>query len=73
MSIKIVDNQRETEITADQKDFSFHYVCPNSENDRKREGRSLRIRNNGQRRWFSLGGREINALKKILQEAGELD
>ena len=73
MSVQIIESQRETEILSKQKKFTFHYVRPNDANALKREGRTLRIRNNEQRRWFTFTGREINALKKMLKDAGELD
>ena len=72
MSTSTTD-QRATEVVSTQKKFTFHYVKPNSANDLKREGRTLKIRNNEQRRWFTLTGREINSLKKMLRDVGELD
>jgi hypothetical protein len=72
MAVQTTNNQRETEVVSENSNFNFHYVRPNDANDLKREGRTLRIRSNSQRRAFTLNGREINTLKRILQESGEI-
>jgi hypothetical protein len=73
MSVEIIEDRRETEIVSKQKKYTFHYVKPNGANNLKREGRKLRIRDNAGRRWFTFNGNQINSLKRILREAGELD
>ena len=48
----------------------FQYRCPTDSNDRKREGRYLKISTDE----FSvkLNGTQLNTIKRILEEAGEI-
>ena len=62
------------------KRFTFRYRCPADTNDLKRDGKSLKITLTDPRVRDILGvdlsldlnGTQINTLKGILQEAGEI-
>ena len=59
-----------TLINVKNKGYSVQYSCPNDINDLKREGRKLTIGN--KQCSFTLNGTQINTIKKVLEEAGEI-
>lgn len=52
------------------KGVKIYYACPKDYNDRKRWGREMSIQGDGF--TIKLGGRAINSIKSVLEQAGEL-
>jgi hypothetical protein len=57
-----------TEVTVEHQEHTFNYTRPT--NARAKQGRTLTITSNSGE--VVLGGRQINAVKRILEEAGEI-
>tara|TARA_Y100000310_G_C20647248_1_gene797344 strand:- start:1282 stop:1503 length:222 start_codon:yes stop_codon:yes gene_type:complete len=71
---------KDKRVTRKGKRFTFRYHCPTDSNDLKRDGKSLKITLTDPRVRDVLGvdlsldlnGTQINTLKGILMEAGEI-
>lgn len=60
----------ETCVHVRNKNYTMYYTCPKGKQERKKWGRSLKIKI--QNASFTLNGTQINTLKKILKAAGEI-